>query len=280
MLVVLWILVRFLMRRLAAFARTTETSIDDLIAHVGAHIRVSLLVIPALYTGSFVLSVPEQVNTWFRVLAWTALFIQAAIWGDAAIDFWLKDFKEEHGPEDAERVTTVGALSFVVRLLLYTLVVLLALDNIPGVQVTTLIGSLGISGIAVALAVQSILGDLFASLSISLDKPFVPGDFIEVGNESGTVQHVGLKTTRIRRLSGQELIVGYDDLLNSRIRNYGRMAERRVVFVIAVAAETPHEKLARVPKIIREIVEEQQQVRFGGAHFSNIGDSGLDYEVV
>jgi len=221
-LAMLWILVRFLMRRLAAFARTTETDVDDLIAHVGAHTRLSLLVMPALYVGSFVLSVPEQVNTWFRVLAWTALLIQAAIWGDAAIDFWLKDFKEEHGSEDAERVTTVGALSFVVRLLLYTLVVLLALDNIPGVQVTTLIGSLGISGIAVALAVQSILGDLFASLSISLDKPFVLGDFIEVGDESGTVQHVGLKTTRIQRLSGEELVVGNNDLLNSRIPTMGR----------------------------------------------------------
>jgi small-conductance mechanosensitive channel len=219
------------------------------------------------------------VNTWFRVAAFMALLVQGAIWGDALIDFWLADFREEHGAE-VDRVTTVGAVSFVFRLMLYALVLILALDNIPGVEVTALVGSLGIGGIAVALAVQSILGDLFASLSIALDKPFVIGDFIEVGNESGTVEQVGLKTTRLRRLSGEQLVVGNNDLLNSRIRNFGRMGERRVVFTIGVAGETPHDTLKRIPDIMREVIEAQPQVRFARAHFSSIGDSSLNYEVV
>jgi len=276
----LWMLVRVVLRRLAAFARRTETDIDDLVAYVGAQTRLGLLAIPALYIGSLVLSLPEAVATWFRVVAWTVFLVQVAVWGDALIDFWLKDYREEVGEEDADRLTTVGALTFVVRLCLYALVVLLALDNIPGIQVTALIGSLGISGIAVALAVQNVLGDLFASLSIALDKPFVLGDFIEVGDESGTVEHIGLKTTRIRRLSGEQLVVGNNDLLQSRIRNYGRMGERRVVFSVAVAGETPHEKLKRIPSMLREILESQPQVRFGRTHFNKFGDFSLDFEVV
>ena len=279
-LAALWMLVRVVLRRLAAFARRTETDIDDLVAYVGAQTRLGLLAIPALYIGSLVLSLPEAVATWFRVVAWTVFLVQVAVWGDALIDFWLKDYREEVGEEDADRLTTVGALTFVVRLCLYALVVLLALDNIPGIQVTALIGSLGISGIAVALAVQNVLGDLFASLSIALDKPFVLGDFIEVGDESGTVEHIGLKTTRIRRLSGEQLVVGNNDLLQSRIRNYGRMGERRVVFSVAVAGETPHEKLTRIPSMLREILESQPQVRFGRTHFNQFGDFSLDFEVV
>jgi small-conductance mechanosensitive channel len=278
-LAVLWILVRVVLRRVAAFAKTTETDIDDLIAHVGRDTRLSLLALPALYVGSFVLTIPEQVNIWFRVVAWTALLVQAAIWGDALIDFWLLDFREEHGDE-VDRITTIGALSFVLRLGLYALVLILALDNVPGIEVTALIGSLGIGGIAVALAVQNVLGDLFASLSIALDKPFVLGDFVEIGVDSGTVEHIGLKTTRIRRISGEQLVVGNDDLLNSRIRNYGRMSERRVVYTIGVAGETPHDKLERIPEMLRQIIEAQPQVRFARAHFSTFGDSSLNYEVV
>jgi len=279
-LAVLWIVVRFLLRHLAAFAKKTETDIDDVLAYVGAQTRLPLLAIPALYAGSLLLILPEEVSMWLRVVAWTALLIQVAVWGDALIDFWLADYREEHPDEDGERLTTISAVGFFIRLCLYALVLLLALDNLPGIEVTALIGSLGISGIAVALAVQNVLGDVFASLSIALDRPFVLEDFIEVGEDSGTVEHIGLKTTRIRRISGEELVVGNSDLLNSRIRNYGRMDERRVVFAIGVATETPHEKLARIPTIIREIIEAQSHVRFGRAHFKHFGDSSMDYEIV
>lgn len=279
-LAALWFLVRIVLRRVAGFAHRTETDIDDLIAHVGAQTRLSLLTIPALYIGSLLLTLPEVVTTWFRVAAVTAFLIQTAVWGDAILDFVLQDYREEHGAEDNERLTTVGAVTFVSRLVLYGLVAVLVLDNIPGVEVTALIGSLGIGGIAVALAVQSILSDLFASLSIALDRPFVLGDLIVVGNESGTVEHIGLKTTRIRSLSGEQLVLGNSDLLNSRIRNYGRMAERRVVFSIGVAAETPIDKLEAVPSMLREIIAAQPKTRFGRAHLVKFSDFTLDYEVV
>jgi small-conductance mechanosensitive channel len=279
-LATLWFVVRVLLRRVAAFAHKTETDIDDLVAHVGAQTKLSLLTVPAMYIGSLVLILPEVVTTWFRVAAVTAFLIQAAVWGDAVLDFVLQDYREEHGEEDNEQLTTVGAVTFVMRLVLYGLVALLALDNIPGVEVTALIGSLGIGGIAVALAVQSILSDLFASLSIALDRPFVLGDLIVVGSESGIVEHIGLKTTRMRSLSGEQLVLGNNDLLSSRIRNYGRMAERRVVSTIGVAAETSIDKLETIPSMLREIIAAQPMTRFGRAHLVKFSDFALDYEIV
>jgi small-conductance mechanosensitive channel len=154
-----------------------------------------------------------------------------------------------------------------------------ALDTY-GVNVTTLIAGLGISGIAVALAVQNVLGDLFASFSIVFDKPFVIGDFIIVGDYLGTVEYVGLKTTRIRSLSGEQLVFSNGDLLKSRIRNFKRMFERRVVFTIGVLYQTTYEHLIEIPKMIQSIIENQSQVRFDRAHFKEYGAYSLNFEIV
>jgi small-conductance mechanosensitive channel len=180
---------------------------------------------------------------------------------------------------DPASVTTVSALGFVGKLVLWLVILLLALDNL-GVDITGLIAGLGIGGIAIALAVQNILGDLFASLSIVLDKPFVIGDFIIVDNYLGTMEYIGLKTTRLKSLSGEQLVFSNSDLLTSGIRNFKRMYERRVVFTIEVVYQTPVEKLAAIPKMIREIIEKQEHTRFDRAHFKEYGPSSLDYEIV
>jgi len=164
-------------------------------------------------------------------------------------------------------------------LILWSVIVLMALENV-GIDITALVAGLGVGGIAVALAVQNILGDLFASLSIVLDKPFVIGDFIIIGDYMGTVEHIGLKTTRIRSLSGEQLVFANNDLLQSRIRNFKRMYERRVVFNLGVVYQTPHEKLQKIPQIVREIIEQQHPVRFDRAHFKSFGDFSLNFEVV
>jgi small-conductance mechanosensitive channel len=155
----------------------------------------------------------------------------------------------------------------------------LALDNL-GIEVTALIAGLGIGGIAVALATQNILGDLFASLLIVLDKPFVLGDFIVVGDFVGHVEKIGLKTTRLRSLSGEQLVVSNNDLLQSRLRNFKRMIERRVLFTVGVTYDTPLEKLAAVPGMIREIIESQPDVRFDRSHFKEFGSYSLNFETV
>jgi small-conductance mechanosensitive channel len=148
------------------------------------------------------------------------------------------------------------------------------------VKITTLVASLGIGGIAVAMALQNILGDIFASLSILLDKPFVVGDFIIVETHMGTVEYIGLKTTRIRSLSGEQLVFSNSDLLKSRIRNYKRMAERRVVFSIGVVYQTDHDTLKKIPDLIRKIIEDQDQVRFDRSHFQGYGEFSLNFETV
>jgi small-conductance mechanosensitive channel len=171
-------------------------------------------------------------------------------------------------------------LSFVGKVILWAVAVLLALDNLPGIQVDTLIASLGVGGVAVALAVQNVLGDLFASLSIVLDEPFVIGDSISVGEYVGTVEHIGLKSTRVRSLTGEQLVFSNADLLDSRIRNYGRMDERRASFSLGVANETPYAKLVEIPAIVQEIVEAQPYARFGRAHLKEFGDFALNHEIV
>ncbi len=155
----------------------------------------------------------------------------------------------------------------------------MALDNL-GFNITTLIASLGIGGIAVTLALQNILGDLFASLSIVLDKPFAVGDFVTVDELAGTVEFIGLKTTRLRSLSGEQIVCANGDLLKSRIRNYKRMQERRVLFELGLLYQSTPAQLEAVPGLVRAAVEAQPDTRFERAHFKGFGASSLDFEVV
>lgn len=266
-------------RRLATLAKKTRTDVDDLVVELIKGTRFFFLLTVALYAGSFALTLPDATARLIRSAAVIALLAQAAMWGNDIITFWISRYMKRRMAEDPVSATTITALGFISRLLLWSVVLLLALDNI-GIDITALVAGLGVGGIAVALAVQSILGDLFASLSIVLDKPFVIGDFIIIGDYLGTIEHIGLKTTRIRSLSGEQLVFSNTDLLQSRIRNYKRMFERRVVFSIGVVYQTPYEKLVAIPKMIREIVEAQEQTRFDRAHFKEYGDFSLNFETV
>jgi len=243
--------------------------------------RALLLGLPLILPASAVLAVSATVASWLGSLAVIAIVVQAGIWGNALLGAWAADYRRRHGEEmGGARVTTLNAMLFVARLILFSVVALLALDNIPGVNVTALVASLGIGGIAVALALQNILADLFASLTITLDKPFVIGDFIIVGEFLGVVEHVGLKTTRIRSLGGEQLVFANNDLLSSRIRNYGRMQERRVAFQFGVLYQTTADQLAAIPEQVRALMGELEQVRLDRVHFKNFGDSSLNFEVV
>ncbi|NJN17119.1 MAG: mechanosensitive ion channel family protein [Oscillochloris sp.] len=274
-------LVRFvILRRFRGIAQRSSVFFDDAIVYAAEATRLSILLIPALYCGSTFLELPGVVRLWLRVIAIAFLLLQAAFWGNAIVVAWVERFREQNLANNAGAVSTVRILSFVARVVLYSVLLLLALDNIPGVEITSLIAGLGIGGIAVALAVQNILSDIFASLTITLDKPFVLGDFIIVGDYLGTVEQIGIKTTRLRSLSGEQLIFANSDLLNSRIRNFQRMQERRIVFSVGVLYETPAARLRIIPQILRDAVEAQEQVRFDRAHFRTFADFSLDFEVV
>ena len=277
--VILIFLRRVVHRRLVAFANRTDTKVDDLVADLLGRTRFWFLAAVSLYAGSLALALPSVASRVISTIAVLALLIQVGIWATALVTFWISRSVKRKLKDDAATATSMAALGFIIKLVLWAVILLLALDNM-GVDITALIAGLGISGIAVALALQSILGDLFASLSIVIDKPFIIGDFIIVDDLFGTVERVGLKTTRVRSLSGEQLVFSNSDLLNSRIRNYKRMFERRIVFSIGVTYQTPSEKLAAIPGMIREIIESQNNTRFDRVHFKAFGDFALTFEAV
>jgi small-conductance mechanosensitive channel len=275
----LWLLARFVVVRIARAAERTGTSLDDLVAELLRRTSLLFLLVISIFFGSLLLELPDRVDGIMQRVAIIALILQAGMWINAAINFLLVRYRQRTLAEDAAAVTTITALSFTAKVIVWTVVLLLILDNL-GVEVTTLVTGLGVGGIAVALALQSILGDLFASLAIVLDKPFVIGDFLEFDGNLGSVENVGLKTTRVRSLSGEQLVVSNSDLLGSRIRNFGRLYERRVLFGIGVTYDTPRDRLEAIPGMLREAVERHEETRFDRSHLKDYGDSSINFETV
>ncbi len=265
-------------RRLGALAARTDAKWDDIAVAALRSTKLLVLVIVGIYAGASFLALPDKAQLFIGRITITAVLFQVAIWGDRALRTWLVATRAQRN-EDPDRITSSAAITFLVRVALWAVVALMVLDNL-GVNITTLVASLGIGGIAIALAVQSILGDLFASLSIVLDKPFVVGDFIIVDKMLGTVEKIGLKTTRVRSLSGEQIVFSNNDLLKSRIQNLRRMESRRVVFQFGVSHLTPASLLRGLPEMVKEIVVAQPQVRFDRAHLAGIAAPVFNYEVV
>ena len=273
------IIIGFGVSRLARLAKQTSTIWDDAITEAVSQTGGLFVLIISLFLGSLFLEFSDRVRGVIVSVTSIALFIQGGLWLNGIGQFWIREESKRRRKIDPATVTTVSAMGFVGRLVLWMLVAILMLDNL-GFDVTALVAGLGVGGIAVALALQNILGDLFASLSIVLDKPFAVGDFLIIDEHMGAVENVGLKTTRVRSLSGEQLVFSNADLLKSRIRNYGRMFERRVVFKFGVTYQTPRDKLKKIPAMVRETIEAQDKVRFDRAHFQAYGTSSLDFEIV
>lgn len=278
-LAVAYLFKRLAVSRISRLAAQTAFEWDDALAEVLTRTHALFLLIVALFAGSLALALPGSIRQAVFSAVAVAFVVQGGLWINAIILFWLRRYIEQRKRTDPASAATVNAAGFVTRLVLWSVVLLLVLDNF-GIDVSALIAGLGVGGIAVALATQNILGDLFASLSIVLDKPFLIGDFLIVGELMGSVEHIGLKTTRLRSLSGEQLVFSNNDLLGSRIRNFGRMYERRVVFKLGVTYQTPREKLSRIPTIIREAIETQDNTRFDRSHFQAYGDFSLNFESV
>jgi len=243
--------------------------------------RTSLLVLvsAALYVAVKVLRLPAKVDEVFDVIIVLSFWFQVGIWTATAARFWLNRQLHKEGAADAARAGSFEVLLFVARLAIFTIVLMLALDNL-GIQIKPLLAGLGIGGVAVALAMQNLLGDLFASLSITLDKPFEIGDALVVDDTKGTVERIGIKSTRLRSVDGEQIIVSNTDLLKSRVRNFKRMRERRYAFRIGVTLETPVEKLREIPAILEAAVRAQQKTRFDRSHFTEFAESACVFETV
>jgi len=275
------ILFRRRMKRLSEDRR--HGTLAQVLSKTLARTGTLAIIVTAILIGLSVLDLPEPWDTRLGHLWFFTLGIQIAMFLHRAVKIGSRRYFLTHGrkPGGVDQQVTV-AHTVVIWLLQTTVwvVFMLAMLANLGINVTTFVASLGIGGIAIALAVQNILGDLFASMSIAVDKPFEVGDSITVDNFSGTVEHVGLKTTRVRALGGEQIIIANAELLRNTVYNYRRMTSRRIQFTLRASPATPRELAARVPRLLGEIIGKHQKVRFDRAHLKTVDQNYIEYEIV
>ena len=270
---------RVLSKKLRALAERRHIVALDLASHVVDATKGLFLFLIAAFLGSRVWELPADWDTGLDRVAIIAFIIQAGLWFTTATLVSIEAKREEELTDNRSVVAAMDILSFVIRLAIWAFVLLLILDNL-GINITALVAGLGVGGIAVALAAQNILGDLFAYFTIMFDRPYEIGDFVIVGEYMGVVNQLGMKTTRIGSLGGEQIIMSNKDLTDSRVRNYKRMEKRRVLFRLGVTYQTSYEKLKEIPGIIRGIIEGIEDTVFDRAHFASYGDFSLVFEVV
>lgn len=264
----------FVLGKLKRLIEKTETKTDDLLVKLMQAVKPYFYVIAALSVAAQFLKISEKVD---QILS-TTLIIMTLFQVISLIQLTI-DFSARQLVEKEKNKAPINLLKTVIIIIVWIVGLLLLLSNL-GINVTSLMAGLGIGGVAVALAVQNVLGDLLSSFSIYFDKPFEIGDFIIVGQDKGTVKEIGIKSTRLQSLQGEELIIPNKDLTSSRISNYKKMKTRRISFTLGVAYETPLEKLKQVPTIIEKIFADFPVAKFTRAHLKSMGDSTLIYEVI
>ncbi|MCD4671668.1 MAG: mechanosensitive ion channel family protein [Anaerolineaceae bacterium] len=268
---------KVLVNRACKLAAKTATDVDDFLCELLEDLRSFFLLGLAVLLSSRVLVLSTDVRGVIRVVFIILALLQG---GFLASKLLMCLINKQAGREAESQSATLKTIGRFLTGLVWAIVIVMALDSIPGIEVSTLVTTMGITGIAVAFAIQNILSDLFAALSITFDQPFAVGDVIVVDDLIGTVERIGLKSTRVRSLSGEQLIFSNSDLLSSRIRNFQQMDRRRVVLKFGVTYQTPHEKLQVIPAMVEHVIAGREKITFDRAHFTGFGDSTLDFEVV
>jgi small-conductance mechanosensitive channel len=281
--ILFWLIRTIVLVRLRAISERTSTNIDDMLIRAVSSIRTWAYVILSLYLALLPLPLPAFAETAATALVLFTLVWQAIEVITVIIDFFARNVIEKDedgdGVVDPNAATASSMVTLLSRIVLWAFGGIFVLSNL-GIEITSLVAGLGIGGIAVAFALQGILSDLFSSFSIYFDKPFRIGDFIVIGDDMGTVEKIGIKTTRIRTLQGEELVVSNAELTTTRVQNYKKMQERRIVFQFGITYETPREKVKQVAEIVKEIVHNTSDTRLDRVHFASYGDSALVFEVV
>ena len=281
-LVISWILIRviskFVLKKLSQRKEKKESSALTIIYESSRKYLVPLSYVVALYFSLQVLTLSAKtvINIRHGIVA-VITMILAVFFSGVAVYVFRKYWERKH-PEPQSSMAARW-ISGAIKILIWTLAILLFLDNI-GIRITALAAGLGVSGIAIAFAAQSVLADIFCYFSIAVDRPFDIGDFIIVGAQSGNVEHIGIKTTRVRSLSGEELVFSNTDLTSSRIQNFKTMTRRRIVFRLGVTYDTSADTLKEIPDMIREIFAEVGKIELARVHFVGFSASSLDYEIV
>jgi small-conductance mechanosensitive channel len=282
LIVGLFLLIRIfrtiIFKRIKAWAGKTESKLDDFGVRVIERSIVPMLYLASVYSGISYLVLTQRADRILHVafLVAATFFVLRMVSG--FIHFSLFRAIRHHENREAKEKQLRGIL-FIINIVVWVLAFVFLLDNL-GYNITAVITGLGVGGIAIALASQVILGDLFSYFVIFFDRPFEIGDAIQVDDKSGTVEHIGIKTTRLRTLSGEQLIVSNTNLTNSRVHNFKRMNTRRVQFNLGVVYRTPADKLRRIPEIVKRIITSYPDLSYDRAHFSGYGSFSLNFEFV
>ncbi|MFH1339122.1 MAG: mechanosensitive ion channel family protein [Candidatus Omnitrophota bacterium] len=269
---------KWVLARLRSWAKKTATTVDDFLIDA-----FKSFALPLLYFGTFYISVRNlNLNSLLSKIINISGIALLTIFGIrfivAAVNYGLQTFWLGREKDEARQRSLQGILK-IIKVVVWGLGIVFLLDNL-GFKISAVIAGLGIGGVAVALAAQAILGDLFSYFAIFFDRPFEIGDFIIIGDFLGTIEHIGIKTTRIRSLGGEQIVFSNTDLTNARVRNYKRMGKRRVVFRVGVTYQTTLQQVKEIPKIIKNAIEKIKDTAFDRAHFFAFGDFSLVFEVV
>jgi len=266
------------LKKLKKWAEKTETTIDDFII-----IGIQKSVVPIMYYGAFyiagrTLKLSPDANNILNIISIIVITFFIIRLLTSILNFSIVSYtsKQEDGERKAKQLKSISALA---KLLIWVIGLIFLLDNL-GVNISAVVAGLGIGGIAVALAAQTILGDLFSYFVIFFDRPFEIGDFIIVDDKTGNVEHIGIKTTRIRALSGEQLVLSNTDLTSSRVHNYKKLQRRRVVFQLGAIYQTPADKLKIIPELVKQIIIDNPDSEFDRGHFKSFGDFSLNFEFV
>ena len=273
-------LLRAVLSGLIGSKKAAPSAFRNIVAGViGATNSLFLLLVSVSAVLPFFVTLSEDQEAWLARAAMVVTVLQVAFWVRVVAKAFIARIGDQHAAEESTLANAMSLIMVFVNVIIFAVALVVIADNLA-FDVTGLVAGLGVGGIAIGLAAQSLFEDLFAGLSIILDKPFVRGDFVTFGDKSGTVEKVGLKSTRIRTLTGQQLILNNSKILNNEINNFRRMAERRVVTRIGVTYDTPHAKLRALPAQIQAVVERQEGVRFDRCHLAAYGDFSILYELV
>ena len=271
-----WIFKKYVLRLLKKAALKTTTKVDEQVIDILNHVPNAFYIILGLYVSTRTLTLPTWLsNTFYYLFIAVAVYYVVKL-AQLFIDLAVKNISKSRGEE-----TETSMLIMMGRILkgvLWGVALLVVLANL-GVEITPLIAGMGIGGLAIAFAFQNILEDLFSSFSIYFDKPFEIGDFIIIGEDTGIVKYIGLKTTRLTTLQGQELIISNRELTSTRINNYKRMERRRIVFSVGVEYKTSVDKLKRINELIADVFNNIEIVDLDRTHFKDFGDFSLNYEI-
>lgn len=269
---------KIILFRMKKWAAQTETSVDDLLIKAVEKTLIPVLYFASLFLALQYLTLPQKVGRWIDIIAVVLITFLLLRTITSALKFSLGSYVKKRGYAEARQKQMKG-ITTLITLVVWGIGLMFLLDNL-GFKISAVIAGLGIGGIAVALAAQAILGDLFSYFVIFFDRPFETGDFIIIDNKLGVVEHIGIKTTRIKSLSGEQLVFSNTDLTNSRVHNFKKMEKRRVVFNLGVIYQTKLEQLKEIPAVVKKIIDEQEGADFDRGHFAAYGDFSLNFEFV